>query len=72
MLPNQPPDSAFLYSVDDIASLARVTKARIFKYVAEGGQPQPIVFDGRKYWTRPQLIELIQALGNSAPPRKAA
>ncbi len=57
--PKERPDTALLYSVDDLAALARVNKVVIVRLCLAGVMPKWIEVEGRRYWPRPAAIEAV-------------
>jgi len=53
------PDTALLYSVDDVATLARVSKVVVIKLCLAGVMPQWVEIDGKRYWDRPAAVEAL-------------
>ena len=50
--PPERPDTGLLYSVDDVAALARVSKVLVVRLCLTGGMPEWREIEGRRYWTR--------------------
>ena len=63
------PDTALLYSVDDIATLGRVSKVVVIKLCLEGVMPQWIEIDRKRYWDRPAAIEALALAVRAARTR---
>jgi hypothetical protein len=61
------PDNAVLYSVDDIAHAARVSRVAVIRRCQAGRMPRWILVDGRRYWARNQILAAVQAA--TAPVR---
>jgi hypothetical protein len=53
------PDTGLLYSVDDLARLARVPKVVITRLCHSGEMPPWREIDGRKYWNRARAVEAL-------------
>jgi len=46
------PETALLYSVDDVARMARVTRVAVVRLCLSGQMPPWKYIDGRRYWDR--------------------
>lgn len=54
-----PPDSGLLYSVDDIATLASVSKVLVVRLCLAGQMPEWREIQGRRYWDRRGAIDAV-------------
>ncbi len=74
--PGGRPDTAVLYSVDDIALLARVSRVFVVRLCLAGELPGCVSVDGRRYWPRRDAIKAVsrcrKAMRAQSPPRKIA
>ena len=70
------PDTAVLYSVDDIALLARVSRVFVVRLCLAGELPGCMSVDGRRYWPRRDAIKAVsrcrKALRAQSPARRIA
>ena len=66
------PDTAVLYSVDDIARMARVGKATVIRLCLSGRMPEWLEVDGRKYWDRDGADEAIARVCDAPATQDAA
>ena len=57
--PNSRPDTGVLYSVDDIARMARVTNVVVVRLCLCGSMPQWLEIDGKRYWSRAGAVEAV-------------
>lgn len=53
------PETGLLYSVDDIARIARAPKALIVRLCLEGRMPPWQEVEGRRYWDRVGAVDAI-------------
>jgi|GEM_PF-3850651 len=71
-----PPDTGLLYSVDDIANLARVRKVLVVRLCLAGHMPEWNEIQGRRYWDRRGAIDAVATAIRAGemfhPPRKIA
>ena len=65
------PETGLLYSVDDIARIARVPKTLIVRLCLEGRMPRWREVEGRRYWDRVGAVDAI-AEALAARPKRAA
>ena len=71
--PAEPPDTAVLYDVGDVARLARVPRATVARLCHAGEMPDWIELDGRRYWRPPDAIKaVIRASTEQTDHRPAA
>ncbi len=68
---NRRPETGLLYSVDDIARIARAPKALIVRLCLEGRMPPWQEVEGRRYWDRVGAVDAIAA-ALAAEPKRAA
>ncbi len=53
------PETGLLYSVDDVARIARVPKALVVRLCLEGRMPPWREVEGRRYWDRVGAVDAI-------------
>ena len=68
----RPPETGLLYAVDDIARMARVTKAVVVRLCLEGLMPGWVEVDGRRYWRRTSAVEAVAQASRVHPRQDAA
>jgi len=61
-----PPDTGLLYSADDIARFAHVSKVTVFRLCLAGIMPKWREIDGRRYWDRKGAVEAVARLAHAA------
>ena len=57
--PSPRPDTGVLYSVDDIARTARVTKVVVVRLCLRGSMPPWLEIEGKRYWGRADAVEAV-------------
>ena len=62
---SSPPDTGLLYSVDDIALLARVSKVAVVRLCLAGLMPEWREIDGRRYWDRAAAAAAVARLARA-------
>ena len=60
------PDTALLYSVDDLAALARVNRVVVIRLCLAGVLPRWREIDGRRYWDHATATEAISTLARAS------
>lgn len=58
-VPSPRPDTGVLYSVDDIARMARVSKVVVVRLCLCGGMPRWLEIEGKRYWGRAGAVEAV-------------
>jgi len=66
-----PPDTAVLYSVEDVAMRADVEKAAVVRLCLAGVMPPWMVVQGRRYWNRAGAKEAVAVVRDAARRRAA-
>ena len=68
----EPPETALLYSVADIARMARVGKASVIRLCLNGLMPEWLEIGGHKYWARANAVEAVAQASRRVPRQNAA
>ena len=66
------PDTGLLYSVGDIARMARVPKVTVIRLCLSGDMPEWVESEGRRYWDRAAVAEVVRRVRQAAPTQHAA
>lgn len=66
------PDTALLYSVDDIAAMARVSRVFVVRLCLAGEMPRWLDIDGRRYWDRGSMLAAVRIARDTAHRQSAA
>ena len=67
----EPPDTAVLYSMHDVADIAGVSRVAISRLCREGNMPPWRVVHGQKCWDQAHVMEAVMA-ARDGPDHKSA